>query len=84
MALDAGNDDCFLVGERVDVDLSRAFEEFIDQYRFFRRGIDRRTHVFVERLIIVDYRHRPSAEYKAGANDDRITYCICSKFSFIS
>ena len=70
------------VGQGINVDLGRPFEEFVDQNRLFRRCIDRRTHVFVQGLIIVNDRHSSAAQYETRAHDDWITYFVCNSFSF--
>src|SRR5215204_695571 len=83
MLLYTGDDNGRVVRQCVDVDLGCTFEELVDEYRLFRRGVDGGSHILGERFIIVDDRHRTSAEHKARPDDDRITYLICNDLCFV-
>ena len=69
---DAADDDgAARVGQRVDVDLGRVFEELVDQDRMFGRRLHGVAHVAIERGRVVDDRHRAAAEHVRRPHDDR-------------
>ena len=57
----AGDDDVVTIGDRVDVELDRVFEEAIDEDRVSRCGFHGVPDVFAQRRFVIDDRHRATA-----------------------
>ena len=69
---DAADDDgAGGVGDGIDVELERVFEELVDQHRMLGRRIDGVRHVAIERRHVVDDRHAAAAEHVRRPDDDR-------------
>src|SRR4051812_1805410 len=83
MFLNAGYDDSSFVGQSVNVYLRRTLEKLVDEDGLFRRRVDSRPHVIIEGLLIINDRHSPAAENKAGPDHDRVTYFVCSSFGLV-
>ena len=83
MLLNSSDHDSGFICESVDIEFDGPLEKLVDEDRFFGRGVYRRTHILVERLLIIDDRHRPAAKDETRTHHDRITYFICNEFSLI-
>ncbi len=60
---DSGNDNVFAIGECVDIDFDRVFQEVIDQHGTVLRVLDRFFHVANDRLFVVGDDHGAPAEH---------------------
>ena len=71
---DAADDDgAGLVGNRIDVELERIFDELVDEHGMLGRRIDGVRHVAIERAHVVHDRHPSAAEHVGRPHDDRET-----------
>jgi hypothetical protein len=71
MLHDAADDDVSGgVGDGVDVELERIFEELVDQHRMFGRHVHRLRHVAIERADVVHDGHPASAEHVRRPDHD--------------
>ena len=59
------------IGDGVDVELERVFEELVDEHGMLGRRVDGVRHIAVERRGVVDDGHRASAEDVRRPHDDR-------------
>ena len=57
----------FAVGNAIDIDFDRVFQESIDQHRPIRADLDRRLHVTREIFVTVNQFHRAPAENETMA-----------------
>src|SRR5712692_11065548 len=84
MLLNSGDDAGRVVSEGVNVKLGRLLQEFINQDWTIMREINGRPHVFVETSLVINNRHRASAQDIAGAHQDGITNSLSDQASLFN
>ena len=60
------------IGNAVDVDLGRGFQEAVDQHRAVGRHIDGLAHVLPQLAFLVNDHHRAAAEHEGRADQHRV------------
>ena len=69
---DAGDQDAAVhIGQRVDVDFGRVFQETVDQHGPVLRKADGFLHVAADGVFVVGDDHRAAAQHIAGAHQHR-------------
>ena len=63
---------CFTVGDGVDIDFDRVFEELVDQHRMIGRDVDRLDHELDQLGIVVADLHAASAQDEARSHEDGV------------
>ena len=79
----APDDDALGVRDRVDVDLDRVLEEFVDQDGVRGGDLHGFAHVLAEILGVVDDAHRPAAEHVRRAHEHRVADRRGDRLSFL-
>src|SRR5215213_4342829 len=80
--LNAGNHTTRLVRQRIDVEFRGLLEKLVHLDWPIRTDADGRAYVVVQALIVVDNRHRTSAQHVTRSQQHWITETPCDSFSF--
>ena len=78
----ARDHDIRAVADRVDIDLDRVAQIFVDEHGAVAGDLARGDDIIVELGGPVDDLHRPSAEHVGGADHHRKTDCHGDRLSF--
>ena len=73
----ATNVDIGSIAERIEVDLDRAFQEFVEVDRVIGGDLRGLGHVGLKLIRIVDDRHAASAQHVAGTHEQREADVLC-------
>ena len=70
---DAADQSRLAIGNGIDIDFDRVFQELVDQDRMAGRSVNGFFHVESQRLFVVANLHRATTEHVAGANQNWIS-----------